>query len=105
MAVLWTEIRHYLSAAEFKKGWIIKVTYVILHQTDMLLTNFAISAGFIEANPIISDLLDKPVQLLVFKLIIPVIIAWLVPARLLLPALGVLLVVLGFNLRELSSLL
>ena len=105
MAILWTEIRHYLSVAEFKKGLGIKVAYVLLHQADILLTNFAVSTGFREFNPVIRGLLDTPVQLLVFKLIIPLIIAWLVPAKLLLPALVLLLVVIGLNLRELSSLL
>ncbi len=104
MTILWTEIRRYLSVAEFKKGLSIKVAYVLLHQADILMTNFAISAGFRESNPLIRGLLDTPVQLLVFKLVIPLIIAWLVPAKLLLPALALLLVVIGLNLRELSFL-
>jgi hypothetical protein len=105
MAILWTEISRYLSVAEWKKGLSIKVAYVLLHQADILLTNFAISAGFKEFNPVIRGLLDAPVQLLVFKLIIPLIIAWLVPAKLLLPALVLLLVVIGLNLTQLSLLL
>ena len=105
MAVLWTEISRYLSVTEWKKGLSIKVAYVLLHQADILLTNFAISAGFKELNPVIRGLLDTPVQLLIFKLIIPLIIAWLVPAKLLLPALLLLLVVIVFNLTQLSFLL
>ena len=105
MAVLWTEISRYLSVVEWKKGLSIKVAYVILHQADILLTNFAISAGFKELNPVIRGLMDMPIQLLVFKLIIPLIIAWLVPAKLLLPALVLLLVVITFNLTQLSFLL
>ena len=105
MAELWTEISRYLSVAEWKKGLSIKVAYVLLHQTDILMTNYAISAGFKEFNPVIRGLLDAPVQLLVFKLIIPLIIAWLVPAKLLLPALVLLLVVIGWNLTQLSFLL
>lgn len=105
MAVLWTEISRYLSVVEWKKGLSIKVAYVLLHQADILLTNFAIFAGFKELNPFIRGLLDTPVQLLVFKLIIPLIIAWLVPAKLLLPALGLLLVVIVLNLTQLSILL
>ncbi len=53
----------------------------------------------------IRGLLDSPVQLLVFKLIIPLVIAWLVPAKLLLPALMLLLVVICLNLAQLSFLL
>lgn len=105
MAILLTEIRRYLSVEEFKKGLSIKVAYVLLHQADILLTNLAVSTGFRELNPLIRGLLDTPVQLLAFKLIIPLIIAWLVPAKLLLPAMALLLVVIGLNLRELSMLL
>ena len=105
MAILWTEISRYLSVAEWKKGLSIKVAYVLLHQADILMTNFAISAGFKEFNPVIRGLLDAPVQLLVFKLIIPLIIAWLVPAKFLLPALVLLLMVIGWNLTQLSFLL
>ena len=105
MAGIWTEISRYLSVAQWKKGLSIKVAYVLLHQADILMTNFAISAGFKELNPVIRGLLDTPVQLLVFKLIIPLIIAWLVPAKLLLPALVLLLVVIVFNLTQLSFLL
>jgi len=105
MAGIWTEISRYLSVAQWKKGLSIKVAYVLLHQADILMTNFAISAGFKELNPVIRGLLDTPVQLLVFKLIIPLIIAWLVPAKLLLPALVLLLVVIGLNLTQLSFLL
>ena len=105
MAILWTEISRYLSVAEWKKGLSIKVAYVLLHQADILLTNFAIFAGFKEFNPVIRGLLDAPVQLFVFKLIIPLIIAWLVPAKLLLPALVLLLVVIVLNLTQLSLLL
>lgn len=103
--MLWIEIRRYLSVAEFKKGLSIKVAYVLLHQADSLLTSFAMSAGFKELNPVLKGMLDAPAQLLAFKLIIPVMIAWLVPAKLLLPALVFLLVVIGLNLRELLSLL
>jgi hypothetical protein len=105
MTMLWTEIRRYFSIEEFKKGLGIKVAYVLLHQADILLTNAALSAGFRELNPVMRGLLDTPVQLLMFKFIMPLIIAWLVPAKLLLPALALLLLIIGFNLKELSFLL
>jgi hypothetical protein len=105
MAALWTVVSRYLSVTEFKKGLGIRLAYVLLHQADMLVTNFAVSAGFRELNPIVKGFLDTPAQMLLFKLIIPLFIAWLVPARFLLPALVLLLVVLGLNLKELTSLL
>ncbi len=103
--MVWLEARRYLSAVEFKKGIPLRVAYVLLQQADMMLTNFAVSVGFKELNPVVRGMLDAPVELLVLKLVIPLIIAWLVPAKLLLPAIVLLLVVLGLNLLELSSLL
>ena len=105
MATLWTAVSRHLSVAEFKKGLSIKLAYVLLQQADMLVTNFAVSAGFKELNPIVKGFLDTPAQWLLLKLVIPLFIAWLVPARFLVPALGLLLVVLGLNLKELASLL
>lgn len=81
------------------------MAYVLLQQADILLTSVAISSGFRELNPVVRGWLDTPVEWWVFKLVIPLFIAWLVPARLLLPALVLLLVTLGLNLRELSYLL
>jgi hypothetical protein len=105
MALLWTEIRRYFSAAEFKKGLSLRVTYVVLQTADLLMTWFAVSAGYEELNPIIRGFLDTPMQLIIFKLIVPLAIAWLIPARLLLPALALLLVIIGFNITELLLLL
>ena len=105
MATVWESARRYLTVSEFKKGIPIKVAYVLMQQADMLMTNFAMSAGFHEVNPLIRGILGSPSELLVVKLLVPVIIAWLVPAKLLIPAIGVLLVVLALNLHALSSLL
>lgn len=105
MATVLIEIRRYLSVEEFKKGLSIKVAYVLLHQADILLTNLAMASGFKELNPVMRGMLDTPVQLLVFKLVIPVIIACIVPAKLLIPAMVLLAVVIGLNLKELSILL
>ena len=105
MAVLQTAVMRYISVAELKKGLSLRVAYVVLQQADLLLTKFAISTGFEELNPVIRGSLDAPAQLLLYKIIIPVIIAALVPAKLLLPALVLLLAVIGWNLKELLSLL
>ena len=105
MAMVWVKARHYFTVAEFKKGIPIKVAYVLLQQADMLMTSYAISAGFRELNPVVRGILDSPGQLLALKLVIPIIIAWLVPAKLLLPAIALLLAVLALNLHALSSLL
>ena len=101
----WSKVSHHLSMAEFRRGLGWRIAFVLLHQTDMLLTSFAVSTGFRELNPLIRGLLESPAQLLVVKLVIPLFIAWMVPAKFLIPAIIFLLVVLGLNLRELSSLL
>jgi len=105
MEVLRTAVIRYLSVAELKKGLSLRVAYVLLQQADLLLTKFAMSTGFEELNPVIRGSLDTPAQLLLYKLIIPIIIASLVPAKLLLPALVLLLAVIGWNLKELLFLL
>ena len=105
MAVLRTAVMRYLTVAELKKGLTLRVAYVVLQQADLLLTKFAISSGFEELNPVIRGSIDTPAHLLLYKLIIPIIIASLVPARLLLPALLLLLMVIVWNLKELLMLI
>ncbi len=105
MTTLRDEFGRYFSVAEWKKGLSIKVAYVLLHQADILLTAFAVAAGFRELNPVISASLDAPVLLLALKLLIPLVIAWLVPAKLLIPAIVLLVAVIGLNLAQFASLL
>ena len=104
MELLRCELLRYLSIEEWKKGLHVKIIYVLLHQADILLTSYAIAAGFKEFNPLMRGLLGAPFELLIFKLIIPIIIAWLVPAKLLLPAMVLLALVVGSNLTQLSML-
>jgi hypothetical protein len=105
MATLRRELGRYFTVAEWKKGLGIKAAYVLLHQTDILLTAFAVSIGAKEINPVINASLDTPAVLLALKLFIPLVIAWLVPAKLLIPAIVLLLAIIGFNLAQLSALL
>ena len=105
MAVLRTAVMRYLTVAELKKGLTLRVAYVVLQQADLLMTRFAISSGFEELNPVMRSLFETPAQLLLFKLVIPVIIAALVPAKLLLPALMLLLMIIVWNLKELIVLI
>ena len=83
----------------------IKIGYVLLHQIDLILTISAVNAGLSELNPLIRSLLASPLQLVVVKLIIPVLIAWLVPSKLLLPAFALLSLVVIWNTKELLLLL
>ena len=89
------------SAATFSSGTSYKVTFVILMYLDLVLTLFALSIGFTEMNPIMADLQARPAGLLVVKVLMPPLIAWLVPAKLLLPSIGLLFAVVGWNAGEL----
>jgi hypothetical protein len=105
MTTLRGELARYFTPAEWKKGLSIKTAYVLLHQADILLTSFALHVGAEEINPVIKASLSSPVILLVLKLFIPLVIAWLVPARLLVPAIVLLLIIVSLNLVQLAALL
>ena len=111
MAVVWDRnvIKQYppfqLYGVNHTRELCIKFSYVFLHQVDLVLTVLATSAGFSELNPIIKSMIGAPSELLLVKLIIPLLIAWLVPGKLLLPAVLLLSAVVGWNLKELFLLL
>ena len=105
MTVLWHQVKQYFTIAEFRKGLGLRLAYIVLQLADYLMTVIAVNAGFNELNPVMRGLLGSPVQLVIFKLITPIAIAWLVPAKLLLPALVLLLVIIGLNVKELLLLM
>lgn len=89
-----------LSAANFRYGVVEKVSFVLLNQLDLTLTIIAVSLGFSEINPFMKYLLAMPAQLMIFKLIVPLFIAWLTPGRLLLPSIFFLCLVVGWDIKE-----
>ncbi len=89
------------SAGTFRKCTAEKTSFILLCQLDMALTLFALSIGFHELNPLIRDLADAPLQFLLVKSVIPFFIAWLTPGRFLLPSIGLLTLVVGWNIKEL----
>ena len=93
------------SAVTFRHGVAEKVSFVLLNQVDLFLTVLAASFGLYELNPLMRQLVAMPVMLLIVKSIIPLLIAWLVPGRLLLPAIILLSVVVIWNVKELLSFL
>ena len=95
MAGLW------VSTATFRRGTAEKVSFILLSHLDLLLTVLAASLGITELNPLMRYLLTLPVLLLVVKSVIPLLIAWLVPGRLLLPAVALLALVVLWNIKEL----
>ncbi len=78
-----------------------KAWYVLLQQLDLALTALAMSLGLWEHNPVMRSLLTTPFQLVTVKLLIPLIIVWLVPGKLLVPAVLFLGLVVGWNVKEL----
>jgi len=66
-----------------------------------MMTVFAAHAGFEEMNPVMRGILGSPLEMLTFKLLIPIAIATFVPSKLLIPALILLLAIIGLNIKEL----
>ena len=89
------------SAGTFKQCVAEKTSFVVLNQVDLVLTLFAISLGLTELNPLMRHLVTMPFLLLVVKCAIPLLIAWLIPGKLLLPAIVLLSVLVGWNVKEL----
>ena len=88
------------SAATFRQCTVEKISFVLLNQLDLVLTVLAINLGFSELNPLIRYLLSMPIMLLIVKFAIPLLIAWLIPGRLLLPAILLLSLVVVWNVKE-----
>ncbi|OGO24194.1 MAG: hypothetical protein A2144_13025 [Chloroflexi bacterium RBG_16_50_9] len=89
------------SAATFRQCTAEKASFFLLSQFDLTLTILAVYLGFAELNPVIRYLVNIPVLLLVIKLAIPLLIAWLIPGKLLLPSIALLGLVAVWNLKEL----
>jgi hypothetical protein len=95
MATNWFE-----APATFRKCTLLKASFILLSQFDLAFTVLAVSLGFTEINPLMNYLIHMPVLLLVLKLAIPVLIAWLIPGRLLLPSIALLALVAIWNIKE-----
>jgi len=89
------------SAATFKRCTAEKASFVLLNQFDLTLTILAVYLGLSELNPFIRHLVNVPILLLIVKLAIPLLIAWLIPGKLLLPAIALLTLVIIWNVKEL----
>jgi hypothetical protein len=93
------------STATFKKCTAVKMAFVFLGIVDLVLTVLAANLGLTEINPFMRFLVQIPLLLLAVKLFIPVIIAWLIPGKLLLPSIALLVLVAGWNIKELAVFL
>jgi len=81
-----------------------KVVYIVLQFIDLGLTLAAARCGFAELNPFVRGLLASPLELSIVKVGIPLLLVWVLPGRFLLPAIALLLWVIGWNVRELALL-
>jgi len=84
-----------------KVDTVLKVVFLSLQLVDLVLTAIAARYGWIELNPVIKASLDSTYKLAVFKFGIPVLISWFVPGRWLIPAIMLLMMVVGWNVKEL----
>ena len=89
------------SSATFKKCTTEKASFIFLNQFDLALTVVAVYLGLSEINPFIRFLFQIPVLLLVVKIAIPILIAWLMPGRLLWPSIAILAIIVIWNIKEL----
>ena len=96
MTVNWLD-----SAVTFKKCTGSKISFILLNQFDLTLTVLAISLGLTELNPFVRFLVEIPTLLIIVKLLIPVLIAWIMPGRVLLPSIALLSLVVAWNIKEL----
>ena len=96
-----TELR--ATAATFSRGTNYKLAFVALGLIDLAMTLYALSIGYTEQNPVFAGLQHDAMGLFMLKFAGPVAIAWLVPARLLLPSIALLFAVIGWNLGELVT--
>jgi hypothetical protein len=89
------------SSTTFKRCTVEKVSFILLSVFDLGLTVLAMYLGLWELNPIVRLLVHIPVMLVVVKLAIPVLIAWVMPGRLLWPSIAALALVIIWNIKEL----
>ena len=89
------------SAATFRRDTAEKASFVFLSQFDLVLTVLAMYLGLTELNPLMRYMVTVPALLLVFKLVIPLLIAWAVPGKLLLPSVALLALAAVWNVKEL----
>jgi len=97
--------RLFESSATFRKCTAEKTVFVFLGLCDLVLTVLAVNLGLTEMNPVVRFLVQVPALLWLVKLFIPVFIAWLMPGKLLIPSIALLVLVVGWNIKELAVFL
>lgn len=83
---------------------LLKAGFLILQMVDLALTLYAARYGYPELNPFMKASLDSVYKVAAFKFVVPMLISWFVPGRLLIPAILLLCFITGWNIRELFCL-
>lgn len=97
--------RHLWTSRPDSRDLLLKISYLALQVLDLGLTLLAVSLGAGELNPVMRASLASPVQLVVMKGGLPLLLAWLLPGKFLIPGIVFLLLVTGWNVKELVLIL
>ena len=89
------------SAITFRRATTEKIAFIGLNVIDLVLTLFAMNMGAHELNPIMRGMISSPMSIFTTKLLMPLVLAWLLPGKLLIPSIAVLVFVVGWDVREL----
>jgi hypothetical protein len=87
------------SVMTFKKCTAEKLAFIILNLIDMGLTILAASIGAHELNPFMRSMVNAPYQMYTAKLVLPILFAWLLPGKILIPSIALLAFVVGWDIR------
>jgi hypothetical protein len=87
-----------------KTDTFLKVAFLTLQMADLMLTLIAARSGWAELNPVMKAQLASFYKLVGFKFAVPVLVSWFVPGRLLIPAIVLLCLITGWNLKEMICL-
>jgi hypothetical protein len=82
----------------------LKVSFLLLQMADLVLTLVAARSGWVELNPVMQAQLDSLAMMALLKFVVPGLVSWFVPGRLLIPAILLLCGVVGWNLKEMICL-
>ena len=91
------------TSARFARGMNYKLAFIALGLVDLFMTLYALNIGYTEQNPVFAGLQHDELGLFLLKFAALVAIAWLVPARLLLPSIALLFAVIYWNIGELAT--
>jgi hypothetical protein len=78
-----------------------KLVFILLNWLDLGLTMFALTIGATELNPLMRHMFGSPILIYAAKIVVPMFFAWMLPGKVLLPSIGLLVLVAGWNIKEL----